>query len=348
METGVVGLGRMGANMARRMLAGGHTVAVSNRSRGPIDELANEGARPAHERKELIALLKSPRVVWVVLPAGPVTQQAVDELALLLEPGDVLIDGGNSYYRDSLRRADVLRARGVRFVDCGTSGGIWGRAGGYSLMVGGDREAVDLARPLFDTLAPAPDKGWGHVGPSGSGHFVKMVHNGIEYGLMQAYAEGFSLMRSKSEFGLDLYQVAEIWRFGSVVRSWLLDLAANALQLDPSLASIEPIVADSGEGRWTALEAIQQGVAVPVMSSALNVRLDSQDQWGYAERLLAALRGQFGGHEVPRFEPEAPTQPAGSPGAGVVPGSEATRPASESGGDAASSHPAGDPDPRPS
>jgi 6-phosphogluconate dehydrogenase len=340
METGVVGLGRMGANMARRMLAGGHTVAVSNRSHDPIRELANEGARAAYERSELITLLKSPRVVWVVLPAGPVTEQAVEELGSLLEPGDVLIDGGNSYYRDSLRHADTLHSRGVRFVDCGTSGGIWGREEGYSLMVGGDPGAVDLARPLFETLAPAPDRGWGHVGPVGSGHFVKMVHNGIEYGMMQAYAEGFSLMRSKSEFGLDLHQVAEIWRFGSVVRSWLLDLTANALEPDASLASIEPIVADSGEGRWTALEAIQQGVAVPVMSSALNVRLDSQDEWGYAERLLAALRGQFGGHEVPKFEAKVPARPVGT-----APGRAGPDGAS---GDSGSTSTVGDPGPRPS
>jgi 6-phosphogluconate dehydrogenase len=309
-------------------------VAVSNRSCQPIEELASAGAQAVHERSDLIAVLKRPRVIWVVLPAGTVTEQAIEELGSLLEPDDVLIDAGNSYYRDSLRRADGLRARGVRFLDCGTSGGVWGREEGYSLMIGGDAEAADLARPLFETLAQARDRGWGRVGPSGAGHFVKMIHNGIEYGMMEAYAEGFSLMRSKKEFEFDLHQIAQIWRYGSVVRSWLLDLAADALESDPSLSTIEPLVADSGEGRWTALEAIQQGVAVPVISSALNVRLDSQDQWGYAERLLAALRGQFGGHEVPKLEPEAPVRPAGSAGAGVVPGAEATRPTDQEGAEA--------------
>jgi 6-phosphogluconate dehydrogenase len=301
METGVVGLGRMGANMARRMMAGGHRVVVSNRSPGPVAALAAEGAVATSARSEIKALLAAPRAVWVVLPAGEVTEQAVEELGGLLDPGDLVIDGGNSYYRDSIRHAEQLRARGIGFVDCGTSGGIWGLDNGYSLMVGGDDEAIALIRPLLRTLAPGPDTGWGHVGPVGAGHFVKMVHNGIEYGLMEAYAEGFSLMRSKTEFALDLHRVAEIWREGSVVRSWLLDLAANALKSDPTLASVEPRVADSGEGRWTALEAIEQGVAAPVILSALGVRFASQDDFGFADRLLAALRGQFGGHAVPTF-----------------------------------------------
>ena len=223
------------------------------------------------------------------------------ELGGLLDAGDLIIDGGNSYYRDSVRRAGQLRARGVGYVDCGTSGGIWGLKGGYSLMLGGDDQSLARIRPLLETLAPGPDRGWGHVGPVGAGHFVKMVHNGIEYGMMQAYAEGFSIMRAKEEFGLDLHQVAEIWREGSVVRSWLLDLAANALQPDPTLANIEPRVADSGEGRWTALEAIEHGIAAPVILSALNVRFTSQDEVGFNDRLLAALRGQFGGHPVPTF-----------------------------------------------
>ena len=299
METGVVGLGRMGANMARRMMSGGHRVVVSNRSPAPTEQLASEGAVAASSRVELKQLLSAPRSVWVVLPSGEVTEQAVEELGGLLDPGDLLIDGGNSYYRDSMRRAEKLRARGIGYVDSGTSGGIWGLENGYSLMVGGDREYIDRIRSLLETLAPAPDRGWGHVGPVGSGHFVKMVHNGIEYGMMQAFAEGFSLMRAKQEFGLDLHQVAEIWREGSVVRSWLLDLAANALQPDPTLANIEPRVADSGEGRWTAMEAIELGVAAPVILSALNVRFTSQDEVGFADRLLAALRGQFGGHAVP-------------------------------------------------
>ncbi len=301
METGVVGLGRMGANMARRMMAGGHRVVVSNRSPGPIAQLASEGAVPAQSREELKNSLAAPRAVWVVLPAGDVTEQAIDELGGLLDSGDLVIDGGNSYYRDSIRRAEKLRARGIGYVDSGTSGGVWGLENGYSLMVGGDEPSIARIRPLLETLAPGPDRGWGHVGPVGSGHFVKMVHNGIEYGMMQAYAEGFSLMRAKQEFGLDLHQVAEIWREGSVVRSWLLDLTANALQPDPTLAGIEPRVVDSGEGRWTAIEAIEQGVAAPVILSALNVRFTSQDEVGFADRLLAALRGQFGGHAVPTF-----------------------------------------------
>jgi 6-phosphogluconate dehydrogenase len=293
----------MGANMARRLLSGGHRVVVSNRSPGPVETLASAGGVPAWSRAELVNLLTPPRVVWTVLPAGDATEEAVTDLAGLLAPGDVLVDAANSYYRDSMRRAESLAERGVHFVDAGTSGGIWGGENGYSMSVGGSPEAVGIVRPLIQTLAPGPATGWGHVGPSGAGHFTKMVHNGIEYGMMQAYAEGFDLLRSKDEFGLDLHQVAELWREGSVIRSWLLDLAARALEPDPSLSAIAPVVHDSGEGRWTLLEAIDQGVPAPVIAAALNARFSSRDEIGYAARLLSALRGQFGGHEVPAASP---------------------------------------------
>lgn len=299
METGIVGLGRMGANMARRLISGGHRVAVSNRSPEIVHQLAAEGAVPTGSRAELVQVLQVPRVVWVVLPAGVPTEEAVEEMASLLEPGDVLVDAANSHYRDSMRRAETLQRRGIHFVDAGTSGGIWGRENGYSMSLGGSPAAVSIVRPLVETLAPASSRGWGYVGPSGAGHFVKMVHNGIEYGLMEAYAEGFDLMRSKTEFGLDLHQVAQLWREGSVIRSWLLDLTARAIAADSTLEAIAPVVEDSGEGRWTVLEAVGQGVSTPVISAALNVRFSSRDATRYAARLLAALRGQFGGHAVP-------------------------------------------------
>jgi 6-phosphogluconate dehydrogenase len=311
METGFVGLGRMGANMARRLLAGGHRVVVTNRSSEPIERLASEGAVPAMTRAELVGLLTPPRVVWTVLPAGETTQQAVDELAGLLQPGDLIVDAANSHYKDSLRRAAALAGRGVHFVDAGTSGGIWGRENGYSMSVGGSAEDVALIMPLIQTLAPAADLGWGHVGPVGAGHFTKMVHNGIEYGMMEAYAEGFDLLRSKREFSLDAHQIAELWREGSVIRSWLLDLTARALEPDSTLAAVAPVVQDSGEGRWTVLEAVDQGVPAPVIAAALNVRFSSRDETGYAARLLSALRGQFGGHAVAATEP-----PAADPGGG--------------------------------
>jgi 6-phosphogluconate dehydrogenase len=310
METGFVGLGRMGANMARRLMAGGHRVVVTNRSPEPIAKLAAEGAIPAMTRAELVSLMKPPRVVWTVLPAGDTTQQAIDELAGLLERGDLVADAANSHYKDSIRRAAALAERGIHFVDAGTSGGIWGREYGYSMSVGGSPEAAAMVRPLVEALAPAPDRGWGHVGPVGAGHFVKMVHNGIEYGMMEAYAEGFDLLRSKNELSLDAHQVAELWREGSVIRSWLLDLAARALEPDPTLAAVAPLVQDSGEGRWTVLEAVEQGVSAPVIAAALNVRFSSRDQTGYAARLLSALRGQFGGHAVAAAEPPADAQPA--------------------------------------
>ncbi|MCZ7663647.1 MAG: decarboxylating 6-phosphogluconate dehydrogenase [Thermoleophilia bacterium] len=302
MEIGMVGLGRMGANMARRLLAGGHRVVVANRSPGPVEEMAIEGAVPAWSWNELAQALRPPRVIWLMVPAGKPTDDMIDELAALLEPGDLLVDGGNSFYKDSLRHAEFLASRGLRFVDAGTSGGIWGRTEGYSLMVGGNADSVALVRPALETLAPGPDKGWGHVGPAGAGHFVKMIHNGIEYGLMQAYAEGFEIMRAKEEFSLDLHQVAEVWRYGSVVRSWLLDLAAAALEGDPGLSSIEGWVADSGEGRWTVAEAIDRDVPAPVITLALLMRFVSRQDESFAAKMLAALRNQFGGHEVKKAE----------------------------------------------
>lgn len=298
MEIGIIGLGRMGANMARRLLVGGHRVVVANRSIEPVRELAGEGAVGAESRSELVDLLARPRVVWLMVPAGDPTESMVKELADLLAPGDVIVDGGNSNYKDSVRRASDLAARDIGFVDAGTSGGIWGRTEGYSLMVGGEAASVALLRPALETLAPAPDQGWGHVGPAGAGHFVKMVHNGIEYGLMQAYAEGFEIMKAKEEFGLDLHQVAEIWRYGSVVRSWLLDLTSAALADDPGLADIEGWVADSGEGRWTVAEAIDQDVPAPVITLALLMRFVSRQDDSFAPKLLAAMRYQFGGHAV--------------------------------------------------
>ncbi len=298
MKLGMIGLGRMGGNMVRRWLTGGHEVVVFNRSPAPVEEAAKYGAIPTTAIPELVSKLEAPRAVWVMVPAGDTTQKMIDTLVELLSPGDIIIDGGNSNYKDSIRRGEELKTKGLHFVDVGTSGGIWGITEGYSMMVGGSDEAVGHIRPLLETLAPAPDQGWGHVGPTGSGHFVKMVHNGIEYGMMQAYAEGFEIMRAKKEFDLDLYQIAELWRYGSVVRSWLLDLTANALKDDPELSEIKGWVADSGEGRWTVFEAIDQDVPAPVITLSLMMRFVSRQDDSYAAKLLAAMRNQFGGHEV--------------------------------------------------
>lgn len=298
MEIAMIGLGKMGANMTRRLLRGGHRVVASDLNAEAVAAAVADGAQGAATLDEAIALLAPPRAVWLMVPAGAPTENIVNVLATRLTPGDVLIDGGNSNYTDSQRRAAFLAERGVHFVDVGTSGGVWGLAEGYSLMVGGAAEAVERLRPIFETLAPAPDAGWGHVGPSGAGHFVKMVHNGIEYGLMQAYAEGFEIMRAKESLALDVHQIAEIWRFGSVVRSWLLDLAARALADDPSLSAIAGWVPDSGEGRWTVAEAIDLDVPAPIITLALQMRFVSRQDKSYAARLLAALRQQFGGHAV--------------------------------------------------
>jgi 6-phosphogluconate dehydrogenase len=298
MELGMIGLGRMGANMAQRLLRGGHAVVGFDPKAEARAQLERDGGGSADSLQALVAALSAPRVLWMMVPAGRITDDTVDALADLLAPGDVVIDGGNSNYKDTLRRAEALAERQVGYVDCGTSGGIWGLAEGYSLMVGGDKAVVERLRPVFETLAPAADAGWGHVGPVGSGHFTKMVHNGIEYGLMQAYAEGFSILQHKQEFALDLHQVAQIWRQGSVVRSWLLDLTADALGKNPAMDGIAPWVADSGEGRWTLQEAIDLDVPAPVIALSLIARLRSRDNDSYADKLLAAMRNEFGGHAI--------------------------------------------------
>jgi 6-phosphogluconate dehydrogenase len=298
MELGMVGLGRMGGNMAQRLLRGGHRVVGFDPNADARTALAGEGGGVAGSLQALVAALPAPRVLWMMVPAGKITDATVDELAGLLAPGDVVIDGGNSNYKDTLRRAAALADKQIGYVDCGTSGGVWGLAEGYSLMVGGDKAVVERLRPIFETLAPAADAGWGHVGPVGSGHFTKMVHNGIEYGLMQAYAEGFSILQHKQAFALDLHQVAEIWRTGSVVRSWLLDLTADALGKNPTMDGIAPWVADSGEGRWTLQEAIDLDVPAPVIALSLMARLQSRDNDSFADKLLAAMRNEFGGHAI--------------------------------------------------
>jgi 6-phosphogluconate dehydrogenase len=299
MDIAIIGLGRMGGNMARRLLKGGHRVVGFNRSPEVTRELAAEtGLVPAFSYAEIVRLLPAPRAVWVMVPAGDVTQRTIDELAGLLAPGDVIIDGGNTNYKDDMRRAAELKPKGLHYVDSGTSGGIWGLTEGYSLMVGGEPEVVERLRSVFETLAPAPDRGWGHVGPVGSGHYVKMVHNGIEYGLMQAYAEGFEILKAKSAFGLDLAQIAHIWQHGSVVRSWLLDLTADALDEDQALSAIKGFVSDSGEGRWTAFDAIDLDVPAPVITLSLMMRFVSRQEESYAAKLLAAMRNKFGGHAI--------------------------------------------------
>ncbi len=302
MDIAMIGLGKMGANMTTRMLRGGHRVVAFDLNEDSIKAAEAQGADGARTLNEIKTKLASPRAVWVMVPAGNPTESTITALAEILSPGDTVIDGGNSNYKDSIRRAGMLEEKGIFFVDVGTSGGVWGLAEGYSMMVGGESEAVDRIRPVLETLAPGPDLGWGHVGPAGSGHFVKMVHNGIEYGLMQAYAEGFEIMRAKEVFGLDLHQIAEIWRFGSVVRSWLLDLTANALAENPELEGIKDWVADSGEGRWTVFEAIDLDVPAPVITQALQARFVSRQEESYAAKVLAAMRNQFGGHAIKREE----------------------------------------------
>jgi 6-phosphogluconate dehydrogenase len=267
-------------------------------SEDAIESAIKDGASGASNLADFVGKLSAPRVVWIMVPSGDSTEKTLSQLGDLLSQGDIVIDGGNSNYKDTMRRAETLQQKGVHFVDVGTSGGVWGLKEGYSMMIGGAQEAVDRIRPIIETLAPGKDFGWGHVGPSGSGHFVKMVHNGIEYGMMQAYAEGFEIMRAKNEFGLDLHQIAEIWRYGSVVRSWLLDLTANALKDDQELSNIKGWVADSGEGRWTVFEAIDNDVPAPIITLALMARFISRQDESYGAKLLAAMRNQFGGHAI--------------------------------------------------
>ncbi len=300
MDMGMIGLGRMGANMAERLVRARHRVVGFDPGEEARRRAESTGVEAVASLDAVVDALRPPRAIWIMVPAGTPVDETVDGLLPRLDADDTLVDGGNSYYRDTLRRGERVRAAGVHWVDAGTSGGVWGLEEGYSLMVGGAPEVVDRLRPIFEALAPGKDRGWGRVGPTGSGHFVKMVHNGIEYGLMQAYAEGFHVLSAKEEFGLDLARVAEIWRFGSVVRSWLLDLTADALHDNPSLEGIAPWVADSGEGRWTVAEAMDLDVPAPVITLALQARLRSRVEDSFSDRLLAMMRNEFGGHAVRR------------------------------------------------
>lgn len=298
MQLGLIGLGKMGARMAERLLLGGHAVVGLDSNQAAVDALVSKGAQGASTLQELVEKLTPPRAIWIMVPAGDPVEQTIAALKPLLSKGDTLIDGGNSNYKDTVRRGAALEAEGFHYVDVGTSGGVWGLKEGYSMMIGGEKEAVEHLRPIFETFAPAADKGWGHVGPVGSGHYTKMIHNGIEYGMMQAFAEGFAILQKKEEFGLDLAQIAQIWQHGSVVRSWLLDLTAEALQENQSLDGIAPFVPDSGEGRWTVFEAIDLDVPAPVITHSLMTRFRSRDSYSYADRLLSAMRNKFGGHAI--------------------------------------------------
>jgi len=313
MDLGMIGLGRMGGNMAQRLLAGGHRVVAYDPNAEAVAASRLQGALGVGSLEELVAGLEPPRAVWIMVPAGPPTDSTIDCLIPMLEPRDVLLDGGNANYKDSMARAGRLSQHDIEFLDVGTSGGIWGLTEGYSLMIGGKEEIFRRLEPIFQTLAPSPTTGYSHVGPVGSGHFVKMVHNGVEYALMQAYAEGFELMEAKEEFGLDLGQIAETWRYGSVVRSWLLDLAAQALGEDPKLESLQSYVEDSGEGRWTVQESVELAVPTPVITLSLQQRFRSRQDQPLGGRLLAALRNQFGGHSVRSASPEG-TQLGGGEG----------------------------------
>jgi 6-phosphogluconate dehydrogenase len=302
MELGMVGLGRMGANMVERLVRGKHRVVGYDRDAVAVARVVAAGAEGADSLASLAGKLARPRALWIMVPSGAPVDETIAALVPHLTKDDILIDGGNSNYKDTQRRAAVLEEQGFAFADVGTSGGIWGLKEGYAMMVGGEKATVERLRPLFETLAPAKDQGWGHVGPSGAGHFVKMAHNGIEYGMMQAYAEGFAILKKKKELALDMHQVAEIWRTGSVVRSWLLDLLSIALKENAEMAGIAPYVSDSGEGRWTVAEAIDLDVPAPVITLSLLQRLTSRDTDSYADKLLAAMRNQFGGHAIKAAE----------------------------------------------
>ncbi|HXM65300.1 MAG TPA: decarboxylating 6-phosphogluconate dehydrogenase [Candidatus Acidoferrum sp.] len=320
MQLGMVGLGRMGANMTRRLMRGGHQLVVSDLSADAVKELSGEGAGASSSLKDLISELKAPRAVWVMVPAGDPTEQTVQKLAQEMEAGDAIIDGGNSYFKDDVRRAEQLKSKGIHYLDVGTSGGVWGIDRGYCMMIGGPAEAVRRLDPIFKTLAPGigdiprtpgreklggtAEQGYIHCGPSGAGHFVKMVHNGIEYGLMQAYAEGFDIFKNATSkelpenirYDLNLPDIAEVWRRGSVVSSWLLDLTAMALTENPTLSEYEGFVQDSGEGRWTIQAALEEAVPADVLTAALYVRFRSRQQHTFAEKMLSAMRQKFGGH----------------------------------------------------
>jgi len=298
MELGIIGLGKMGGNMAARLHNAGHKVVGFDFSADAVKKLNDAGCIGVNSLEDLVKNLTAPRAVWIMVPQGKPVDETVAKLETLMQVGDTFIDGGNSNYKDSQRRHAECKLKGFNFLDAGTSGGIWGLQEGYSLMIGGDPEPVQRLTPIFEALAPAKDKGWGHVGPAGAGHFVKMIHNGIEYGLMEAYAEGFSIMKAKQELNLDLPQISQIWRYGSVVRSWLLDLTADALAKNPNLDGLEAYVTDSGEGRWTVVEAIDLNVSAPVITESLIRRLRSREDNNFTDRMLAVMRNEFGGHAV--------------------------------------------------
>ena len=298
MQLGLIGLGKMGGNMAERLRLGGHQVVGFDFNAEAVKRLTDSGNVGVSTLQDLVKKIQGRRAIWIMVPQGAPVDETIAKLEPLLNPGDILIDGGNSYYKDTIRRHKEVTAKGFEFLDVGTSGGVWGLKAGYSMMIGGKNETVEYLRPIFETLAPGSDKGWGHVGPGGSGHFVKMVHNGIEYGMMQAYAEGFTVLEKKEEFNLDLPQIAKIWQHGSVVRSWLLDLTADALAGNPTLDGLQAYVVDSGEGRWTVFEAIDLNVSAPVITESVIRRIRSREENNFTDRMLAIMRNEFGGHEV--------------------------------------------------
>jgi 6-phosphogluconate dehydrogenase len=301
MQLGMIGLGKMGGNMAERLKLAGHQVVGFDFDPEAVARLTKDGNLGVSSLEDLAKNLKGRKAIWIMVPQGNPVDETIAKLEPLLNPGDILIDGGNSMYKDSMRHYKEVTAKGFQFVDVGTSGGVWGLKEGYSMMIGGDKDPVEYLMPIFEALAPAPGKGWGHVGPAGSGHFVKMVHNGIEYGMMQAYAEGFTVMEKKEEFHLDLPQIAQIWRYGSVVRSWLLDLTADALEGNPTLDGLQAYVVDSGEGRWTVFEAIDLNVSAPVITEAVIRRIRSREDNNFTDRMLAIMRNEFGGHAVKKI-----------------------------------------------
>jgi len=300
MQLGLIGLGKMGGSMAERLRLGGHQVVGFDFNAETVARLTATGNVGVSTLDDLAKKLTGRKAIWIMVPQGKPVDDTIAKLVPMLNPGDILIDGGNSNYKDSMRRHKEVTAKGFQFVDVGTSGGVWGLKEGYSMMIGGDEEPVEYLRPIFETLAPAADKGWGRVGPGGAGHFVKMIHNGIEYGMMQAYAEGFTILEKKEELGLNLGQISQIWRYGSVVRSWLLDLAADALAKNPTLEGLEAFVEDSGEGRWTVFEAIDLNVSAPVITESLMRRIRSRENNNFTDRMLAIMRNEFGGHAVKR------------------------------------------------
>lgn len=298
MQLGLIGLGKMGGFMAERLRLNGHQVVGFDFNAEAVAKLTASGNVGVSSLEELTGKLEGRKAVWIMVPQGKPVDDTIAKLMPLMNAGDIIIDGGNSYYKDSMRRYHEVTAKGLQFVDVGTSGGVWGLKEGYSMMVGGDEDPVDYLRPILEALAPAADKGWGHVGPAGAGHFVKMVHNGIEYGIMQAYAEGFTVLDKKEEFKLNLPQVAEIWRYGSVIRSWLLDLTADALAGNPTLDGLQAYVVDSGEGRWTVFEAFDLNVSAPVITESVIRRIRSREENNFTDRMLAIMRKEFGGHAV--------------------------------------------------